>query len=48
MMAPDGMRLMHGELELGGHKFFVSDEFSLTKAALATRFSSHRIQIRKR
>src|SRR2546425_10353043 len=28
MMAPDGKRLMHGELFLDGHKFFVSDEFS--------------------
>lgn len=28
MMAPDGERLMHGELMLDGHKFFVSDEFS--------------------
>jgi len=28
MMAPDGKRLMHGELELDGHKFFVSDEFT--------------------
>lgn len=28
MMAPDGKRLMHGELTLDGHKFFVSDEFS--------------------
>jgi PhnB protein len=27
MMAPDGQRLMHGELMLDGHKFFVSDEF---------------------
>ena len=27
MMAPDGKRLMHGELVLNGHKFFVSDEF---------------------
>ena len=27
MMAQDGRRLMHGELELDGHKFFVSDEF---------------------
>ena len=27
MMAPDGKRLMHGELELDGHKFFISDEF---------------------
>ncbi len=28
MMAPDGKRLMHGELMLDGHKFFVSDEFT--------------------
>jgi PhnB protein len=28
MMAPDGKRLMHGELVLDGHKFFLSDEFS--------------------
>lgn len=28
MMTPDGQRLMHGELELDGHKFFVSDEFT--------------------
>lgn len=28
MMAPDGKRLMHGELTLDGHKLFVSDEFS--------------------
>jgi PhnB protein len=27
MMAPDGKRLMHGELELDGHKLFISDEF---------------------
>ena len=27
MMAPDGQRLMHGELVLDGHKFFVSDQF---------------------
>lgn len=27
MMAPDGKRLMHGELILDGHKLFVSDEF---------------------
>jgi PhnB protein len=27
MMAPDGKRLMHGELILDGHKFFISDEF---------------------
>ena len=28
MMAPDGKRVMHGEIVLDGHKFFVSDEFS--------------------
>jgi PhnB protein len=28
MMAQDGKRLMHGEIVLDGHKFFVSDEFS--------------------
>ena len=28
MMAPDGKSLMHGELILDGHKFFVSDEFT--------------------
>ena len=28
MMAPDGKRLMHGELLLDGHKFFISDEFA--------------------
>jgi PhnB protein len=28
MMAPDGKRLLHGEIVLDGHKFFVSDEFS--------------------
>ena len=28
MMAPDGKRLMHGEVVLEGHKLFVSDEFS--------------------
>ena len=28
MMAPDGKRLMHGEVVLDGHKMFVSDEFS--------------------
>jgi len=28
MMAPDGKRVMHGELTLDGQKFFVSDEFS--------------------
>ena len=28
MMTPDGAKLIHGELLLDGHKFFVSDEFS--------------------
>ena len=27
-MAPDGTRLMHGELIVDGHKLFVSDEFT--------------------
>jgi PhnB protein len=27
MMASDGKRLMHGEIVLDGHKFFLSDEF---------------------
>ena len=27
MMTPDGKRLMHGEIVLDGHKFFLSDEF---------------------
>jgi PhnB protein len=27
MMAPDGQRLMHGEIILDGHKIFISDEF---------------------
>jgi len=28
MMAPDGKRVLHGEIVLDGHKLFVSDEFS--------------------
>lgn len=28
MMAPDGKRLMHGEIVLDGHKLFISDQFS--------------------
>lgn len=28
MMAPDGKKLLHGELTLDGHKFFISDEFT--------------------
>lgn len=31
MTAPDGKRLMHGEIMLGGHKLFVSDEFTETE-----------------
>jgi PhnB protein len=27
-MAPDGKRVMHGELTLDGHKIFISDEFT--------------------
>lgn len=28
MMAPDGKRLLHGEIIVDGHKLFLSDEFS--------------------
>jgi PhnB protein len=28
MLAPDGKRVMHGEIVLDGHKLFVSDEFT--------------------
>lgn len=28
MMAPDGKRLMHGEIEVDGHKLFISDWFA--------------------
>jgi len=28
MMAPDGKRILHGEVVLDGHKLFFSDEFS--------------------
>src|SRR5260370_26512577 len=31
MMAPDGKRLMHGEIMRDGHKFFVSDEFGASE-----------------
>jgi PhnB protein len=31
MMTPDGTKLIHGELLLDGHKFFVSDEFSASE-----------------
>jgi PhnB protein len=28
MMSPDGKKLLHGELTLDGHTFFISDEFA--------------------
>ena len=28
MMSPDGSKLLHGQLEIGGHRLFVCDEFS--------------------
>jgi PhnB protein len=31
MMAPDGKKLLHGELILDGHMFFISDEFSASE-----------------
>jgi PhnB protein len=31
MMAPDGKRVMHGEIVLDGHKFFLSDEFDASE-----------------
>src|SRR5438445_13568319 len=31
MMAPDGKRLMHGEIIIDGHKCFLSDEFGQTE-----------------
>ena len=31
MMAQDGKRLAHGEIVLGGHKLFLSDEFSASE-----------------
>lgn len=31
MMTPDGKRLLHGELTLDGHKFFVCDEFDASE-----------------
>jgi len=34
MMTPDGKRLMHGEIELDGHKLFVSDEFSAAEGGM--------------
>jgi PhnB protein len=27
-MGPDGKRVMHGDLSMDGHRFFISDEFS--------------------
>jgi len=31
MMTSDGTKLLHGELILDGHKFFISDEFSVSE-----------------
>ena len=31
MMTPDGKKLLHGELIMDGHKFFLSDEFSASE-----------------
>ena len=31
MMAPDGKRLMHGEIVLDGHRLFISDEFDASE-----------------
>src|SRR5882672_975020 len=31
MMTPDGAKLVHGELTLDGHKFFVCDEFDASE-----------------
>ena len=31
MMAPDGKRLMHGEIVLDEHKLFISDEFAASE-----------------
>jgi len=31
MMAPDGKKLLHGEIILDGHKVFLSDEFDLSE-----------------
>jgi PhnB protein len=31
MMAPDGRRLMHGELSFDGHRLFVCDEFEASE-----------------
>ena len=34
MMAQDGKRLMHGEVTVDGHKFFVSDEFTTAEGGM--------------
>ena len=34
MMAPDGKRLMHGELTVDGHLMFVSDEFTAAEGGM--------------
>ena len=39
MMASDGKRLMHGEVILDGHTFFLSDEFAQDeKKVVVVRF----------
>ncbi len=37
MMAPHGTKLIHGDIVLHGHKFFVSDEFSASEGGCASR-----------
>ena len=39
MMTPDGRKLVHGELTLDGHKFFVSDEFAESEGGTCRRCS---------
>jgi PhnB protein len=34
MMAPDGKRLMHGEVTVDGHLLFVSDEFTAAEGGM--------------
>jgi PhnB protein len=34
MMTQDGKRLVHGEIELDGHKLFVSDEFTAAEGGM--------------
>ena len=37
MMTPNGAKLMHGELEVDGHKLFVCDEFDASEGGTCTR-----------